>query len=158
MHNIANYETAKSNADAYYKKIGRIRCPALNNEYVHFTSEGFHHLQFSSGNERSKDEQMTKFDLLIRARKIIEIATTHQEYDECLEMVRKKMKKRREEVAMRVQYWALVAILQGRKVKVIVRQVGTGQKHFYSVIPFWNINHFQGNKIVSTANGNLKNE
>jgi hypothetical protein len=158
MHNLANYETLKKNAEAYYKKQGRIRCPALNNEFVHFTSEGFNHLQFSGGKERSKDMQMTKFGLLTKAVKVIGLATTYQEYDECLDMIRIKMRKKREEVAMRVQYWCLIAIIQEKKIKVIVRQVGTGQKHFYSVIPYWNIGHFQGTKLVSTAKGNLKED
>lgn len=158
MHNIANYQTVKKNAEAYYKKVGRVRCPALNQEFVHFTSEGFHHLQFSKGIERSKDEQMTKMGLITHAVHLVGLTTTIQEQDECLEMVRIKMKKKREEVAMTVRFWAFVAIVRGKKIKVVVRQVGKGQKHFYSVIPVWNIQAYQNNRFRSTAKGNLKED
>jgi hypothetical protein len=33
------------------------------------------------------------------------------------------------------EYWGLVAIFKGEKLKVIVRKVGNGGLHFWSVIP-----------------------
>lgn len=35
------------------------------------------------------------------------------------------------------RYFAFEAVIDGRRIKVIVRQVGKGKKHFWSVIPAW---------------------
>ena len=155
MQDISNYKKIKENAENFYKKIGRINCPAFNSETVYFNSEGFNHLIYKKKSERSKNDQITKFKLLSIAKEIIFISTTFQEYDEGLaEITRKRFKKRVKETVA-VRYWGLVAIVRNRKVKVIIRQIGNGQKHFFSVIPAWTINHYNNTKIISTAKGNL---
>ncbi len=35
------------------------------------------------------------------------------------------------------KYWAFEAVVDERRLKVIIRQVGNGKKHFWSVIPAW---------------------
>lgn len=158
MQDISNYCKIKENADSFYKKIGRINCPAFNNEAVYFNSEGFNHLIFKKKSERNKNDQITKFKLLPIARDIISISTTFQEYDEGLvEILRKKFKRKVKETCS-VRYWGLVAILRNRKVKVIIRQIGYGQKHFFSVIPAWTINHYNDTKIITTAKGDLSSD
>lgn len=158
MQDISNYEKIKENAENFYKKIGRINCPAFNNEAVYFNSEGFNHLIYKKKSERSKNDQITKFKLLPIAKEIILISTTFQEYDEGLaEITRKRFKKRVKETVA-VRYWGLVAIIRNRKVKVIIRQVGNGQKHFFSIIPAWTINHYNNTKIISTAKGDLSSD
>ncbi len=155
MQDISNYKKIKENAENFYKKIGRINCPALYNETVYFNSEGFNHLVYKKKAERSKNDQVTKFKLLPIAKEIVSISTTFQEYDEGLiEITRKRFKKRVKETAL-VKYWGLVAIIKNKKVKVIMRQVSNGQKHFFSVIPAWTISHYNNTRIISTAKGDL---
>ena len=36
-----------------------------------------------------------------------------------------------------VKYWDFEAVVDDRRIKVIVRQIGNGKKHFWSVIPAW---------------------
>jgi len=158
MHDISNYRKIKENAENFYKKISRLNCPAFNNETVYFNSEGFHHLIYKKKSERSKNDQITKFKLLPIAKEIISISTTFQEYDEGLvEISRKRFKKKVKETVA-VRYWGLVAIIRNKKVKVIVRQIGHGQKHFFSVIPAWTISHYKNTKIVSTVKGDLASD
>jgi hypothetical protein len=159
MQDISNYNSLREDTESFYKKIQAIRCPALHGELVHFTSEGFNHLLFKGNrHERSKNDQITKFKLLSKAKAIIEISTTYQEYDESLATVRKKRFKRIVEESTTVKYWGLVAIIVNFRVKVIVRQVGNGQKHFWSVIPAWSTNHYREIKIVSMAKGDLSQD
>jgi hypothetical protein len=158
MKDITNFETIKKNTDAFYKTIDRVRCTALNNEYIHFTSEGFNHLMFKGISERTKEMQMTKFRFVSSALKLIRLTTTIQEQDECLEMKVVKMNKKKQEVAQEIKYWAFVGIISNRRIKAVVRQVGTGQKHFWSVIPQWSVSHYGGGKFISNAKGDLKNE
>ena len=96
MQDISNYQIIRKNAYNFYRKIGRIRCSALNNEFVHFNAEGFNHLIYKrKRSERNKNDQIMKFKLLPKAKHIIEISTTYQEYDESLtEIDRKKFKKK----------------------------------------------------------------
>jgi hypothetical protein len=36
-------------------------------------------------------------------------------------------------------FWSFEGVVDERKVKVIVRQIGSGKKHFWSVIPSWKV-------------------
>lgn len=156
MQDTSNYEKIKENARNFYKKLGRIRCPAFNNEYVYFTSEGFNHLVYKNERrERNKNDQITKFKLLPKVKQIIEISTTFQEYDEGLIEVKRKKYKKRIDETMIVKYWGFVAIIKGFRIKVIVRQIGNGQKHFWSVIPGWSTYHYKDIKLISKSKGRL---
>jgi hypothetical protein len=156
MQDTSNYEKIREDAQNFYKELRPIRCPALNDELVHFTAEGFNHLVYKGKRrERNKNEQIMKFKLLSKAKTIIEISTTHQEYDESLTEIRKKRFKKAVRETATVHYWGFVAIIRGFRTKVIIRQIGNGQKHFWSVIPAWTTNHYRDIKIISKAKGDL---
>lgn len=159
MQDVSNYQKIREDAVNFYGMIGKIRCPALRNDVVHFNSVGFNHLLYKKANcERSKIDQITKFKLLAKAKLIIEISTTYQEYDESLkEIVKMKHKQKVKEISA-VYYWGFIAIINGYRAKVIVRQIGNGQKHFYSVIPAWAIISYRNIKVVSNAKGNLEED
>ncbi|MFH0857882.1 MAG: hypothetical protein V1848_04000 [Candidatus Magasanikbacteria bacterium] len=159
MQDISNYEKLRESSEFFYKKIGALRCPVLNNEFVHFTAEGFNHLIYKGARrERSKNDQITKFKLLSKAKDILEISTTFQEYDESLTMVRKKKFKKVVEESVTIKYWGFVAIINNFRVKVVVRQIGNGQKHFLSVIPAWKTQYYRDIKIISMAVGVLSED
>ncbi|OGK46106.1 hypothetical protein A3A93_06635 [Candidatus Roizmanbacteria bacterium RIFCSPLOWO2_01_FULL_38_12] len=40
------------------------------------------------------------------------------------------------------RYFAFEAVVENRRIKVIIRQVGNGNKHFWSVIPAWRRDRF----------------
>jgi hypothetical protein len=50
-------------------------------------------------------------------------------------------------------YWGLIAIIDGRKIKVILRRVGNGEIHFWSVIPAWVTNKTRDGKLFKTMKG-----
>lgn len=159
MQDTSNYEKTREDAHHFYQNIKRIRCPVLNKEFVHFTAEGFNHLIYKRARkERNKNEQINKFKLLSKAKNIIEISTTYQEYDESITQVRKKRRKKIVQESAIVKYWGFIAIMQGYRIKVIVRQIGRGQKHFWSVIPAWSTNQYKDIKIIRKAKGNLEED
>jgi len=85
------------------------------------TIKGFNHLIYKGArHERSKNDQITKFKLLSKAKNIIEISTTFQEFDESLTMIKKKKFKRIVEESATVKYWGFVAIINNFGVKVVV--------------------------------------
>jgi len=43
-----------------------------------------------------------------------------------------------------VRYWGIIAIIEGRKIKVIIRKIGdNGALHFWSVVPAWTTNRYR---------------
>jgi len=153
------YLQIREKADIFYKDIKQIRCPALNNELIHFSSEGFNHLIYKGKRrERDKKVQIMKFKLLPKAKTIISISTTFQEYDEMLTSVVVKKKKKKVKVASEAKYWGFIAIIDNFRVKVIIRQIGKGKKQFWSVIPAWSTNYYRNIKLIKQFKGDLVNE
>lgn len=154
MQDLSNYDKLRENANNLYSKVGKVFCPALEDN-VYFTAEGFNHLIYKRRrSEREKDVQMLRFKILPWAIKLVKVTSTFQEYDETLKEVEVKQKKKRVKVTKLVKYWGLIAIIEGRKIKVIIRQVGESNKHFLSVIPGWQTNVYRDTKYNSTMKGN----
>lgn len=155
-NDLDKYDECRTQTENFYNGIGKIKCPILG-DYVVFSSEGFNHLVYKNKSERTKNDQMTKFKLLPSGKKIIGLTTTVQEYTESLiEVRRKKMirGKRRPYIENVIaKYWCFSAIIDGLKIKVIVRQVGEGNKHFWSVIPDWNISKYSDIKMIKKYRG-----
>lgn len=47
-----------------------------------------------------------------------------------------------------VTYYEFIAILDHIRLKVIIKEVMGGEKHFLSVIPFWGIDKKTGKRIL----------
>lgn len=153
MDDVSNYEKLRTDTSAWFQSVRPLFSPALE-EMVHFTSNGFEHIIYKRARtERDKSSQMMRFKLLPRAVRLIEVATTFQEYEETLMQFEVKRRKKRVLEAKRVQYWGLIAIIEGRKIKVIIRRVGKGQLHFWSIVPAWTTNKYRDAKFISTMKG-----
>jgi hypothetical protein len=154
MEDLSNYIKIKEDSKRFYDQIGKVTCPAFGQEVI-FGSEGFDHLVHKNDSrERDKGVQIMKFKLLPLAKKLVGLTTTHQEYEEGLREFRlKKFKKIVQETKI-VKYWGIIAILENRKFKVVVRKVGdNGQMHFWSVIPAWVTSQYRDIKLRSTMKG-----
>ena len=159
MQDVSNYDKIREDAHQFYQAIGIIRCPAFDHQPVHFTAEGFNHLVYKGRRrERDKSVQIMKFKLLSKAADLLKITTTYQEYDESLTTIRKKRFKKTIQESTPVKYWGFVAIIRNFRIKVIVRSIGNGQKHFWSVIPAWSTNYYRDIKLISNAKGDLADD
>jgi len=150
---IAQYEQIRKNAAKLYGTFGTIECPALG-QSVHFTSEGFNHLVYQAPKkERDKRAQILRFDMLEKAKFILEVSTTYQEYDE--EILYKKVNRRGFWVPMNVvvRSWGFVAIVRKFRVKVVVTQEGNGAIEFLSVAPAWFTKQYRDIKLIETSTG-----
>ena len=154
MEDLSNYEKLKETAQGMYNSTRPILCPALN-ENVYFNAEGFNHIIFKgSHREREKSSQMMRFKLLHRALKLIGLSTTYQEYEETLKEFEVKSFKHKITKTKPVRYWGIIAITDGRKIKVILRKIGdNGQLHFWSIVPAWTTNKYRDIKFISTMKG-----
>ena len=129
---MEDYKQIKNDAEVYFKSIGSILCPAIQ-ERIYFNSDGFHHLRYdNSRSERSKQEQVNKMSYLKEAKDILEKTTTIQEYRAIVQPVG-KVRGDGFRKTSRVEFYAFIAITSihsGRRFKVIVRRVGDGEFHF----------------------------
>jgi hypothetical protein len=154
MHDRSNYDKFRHDAQTVYASTKPRISPALR-EQVFFTSEGFNHIVFTGARrERERSSQIMRFKLLPRAIRLVSHANTFQEYEETLKEFEVKARKKRQRQSKPVRYWGIIAIFEGRKIKVILRRIGNGQLHFWSVIPAWTTNKFRDARFISTMKGN----
>lgn len=122
----------KLHTRAYYKRIGVVHCPILD-EDVHFTSEGYNHLINESNSTpgktkpRSPAEQYLKLIHLTDVKAVLKYSVLIDE----TRKVRKKVKDKWKDV---IQYEIICAI-KGVRVSVVVEKVGDGKHKFLSVFP-----------------------
>jgi hypothetical protein len=148
-----DYNKKREEAEEFYKAVGSVRCPALGGECVHFTSEGFNHLIYKTGKKAPRDAsvQVMRFDLLPKAKLLLEQTTTFQEYEEEYRYVPVNRHGGYRRENMLVRAWGFIAIISRFRIKVVVEQTGNGKKHFYSVIPAWKTRQYRDIKLIETA-------
>ena len=116
----------KNQARKFFRKHKSVFCPAFSGAKVTFTSRGFNHLFYEGPMKaRPAKEAESRILLLPRALKVLRKLTFWQE------------ERKIQHKGKIIHYWSLEAVVDGRRIKVIVRQKGTGQKCFWSVIPSW---------------------
>lgn len=143
-----NLEDLKKKVFEYYMSLGQVYCPYLNG-YVEFTLKGFRRI-LSKGHSgrklRSTKEQMLRLSLFKLAVKLIRVTTTLQEYSSDVIWIRCSRYKKNERKMTNVVHWSFVAILNDKRIKVIVKKAGDGKPYFWSIIPNW-----KTKKHLSTA-------
>lgn len=104
--------------DFYFNDWARTssKCPAFDGEVVHITREGWEHVVHLR--KRTRFEVLGRLLVLERARRLLETATVFQDYRK----------------TDGVEYWCLGAVIGDMKIRVIVRSISEGPKHFLSVI------------------------
>lgn len=92
------------------------RCPAFNGEIIRASHDSWEHIVH--------DESKTRMDIpgrlfiLERAKKLLQETSSFQDY----------------EIRNDIEYWIFNAIIQDIKIRVIIRSIKNGPKHFLSVI------------------------
>ena len=112
------YEETLKEAKVFYSTLQEVSCPALSNESVVFNAMGLKHIIRKGRFIRQKNDQLRRFRLLKYAKDILadpEVLPVH----------------RKEESA---EFWTFEKIYPDRKVIVIVRRLGNGNKHFFSIM------------------------
>ena len=102
----------------YFKRWAKKppHCPAFNNEVVSIGREGWEHI--IDAKHRTKMDLLGRLFTLEKAKYLLETSITYQDYQKSHDL----------------EFWAFDGIVSGTKVRVIVRSIKKGSKHFYSVI------------------------
>ena len=121
-----------------------IVCPAFPNEKIILNAKGINHLIYKGGrSRREKSRILTNIRLLPSAMKVLKLMPLWQEESS---YTRDKVQ---------FKFWCFEGVVDNRRIKVIVRQVGKGRKHFWSVIPAWRKDRYG---ILNAKNRDLEKE
>lgn len=115
-----NYREIKRRAKALYSTIKNVWCPALS-ELITFNSLGFKHLAQKGRKFRPISEQIRRFTLLKYVESILtgnKASVFHES-----KVIHEK----------RVDFWKFTEKRDELIIKVVIRQVGNGKKHFWSI-------------------------
>ena len=154
MDNIdpIKFERARNEAEEFYKKIGGVECPYFKEKIV-FNVKGIDHIKFSRlRHARPHRDQYIRFRLISLAPKILQDSHTLQGLSKRNNLERVKTNSRWESVKRLVTYFEFVAVVNGYRVRVIVKEVESGGgKYFWSIIPFWKMDKITGSRILHSG-------
>jgi len=146
----------KDEAEEFYKTINDIYCPYFK-EKVSFNTKGLKHLKFISNRQaRPRKDQYSRLKLIRLAPEVLEQSHTLQGIWQIRRFETQKMNSRWEHVMKDVIYYEFIAVVNTVRVRVIVKQVLGGEKHFWSIIPFWGIDKKTSKRVLHS--GDLEND
>lgn len=142
---LVKFNNLKKYIKSEYEKVGKIYSPAIK-ACIHFNSDGFHHLRYDSHrNERPKRVQKNKLFYFKDSLEIIKKSTTIQEYRKFIMPFGNKDKSgfSKTKVVEWFAFFAIINLLKRIRIKVIIRRIGgeSGQYHFWSIIPYWQLSN-----------------
>jgi len=126
------YEKSKKKAKEMYSKIGRVKCPALDNEDISFSRIGFNHLIRKGRIPRPRNEQKRRFVLLPYVEEIIKNSEAKILYRH--KRIKYKANRHGEKILIESEanFWIFAQKIKSCAIKVIIRQLNNGNKHFLS--------------------------
>jgi len=146
-----DFETTKSKAEVFYATIGTVLCPYFG-EKIAFNVKGIKHLKFKSDEvARPREDQYSRLKLVHLAPEVLKLSRTVQGIWRTKHFEVQKTNNRWERVLKDVTFYEFLAVLNNVRLKVIVKEVFGGEKHFWSVIPFWGINKEMGKRVLHSG-------
>jgi len=115
-----SYAETKRFLRQFYKNIGQIWCPVLN-DYIVFTRRGFDHLIGKGDIVRPKSEQKRRFSLLPYVQDIL--IYPHAEFSYETKLINEK----------NIHYWKFTGAGGGMHITIIIKQTPKGKKQFLTV-------------------------
>ncbi len=142
------FQSVKEQAEIFYSNIKEVHCPYLKSD-VFFNAKGLEHLKFKSRNHaRLQKDQYVRLRLISLAPEILKLSHTVQGVQEAKSFELEKMHSRWERILRNVTYYEFIAVIRRVRIRVIVKQVENGPKYFWSIIPFWRMDTFTGERKI----------
>ena len=142
-----NFEYIRAKGEALYKTIIEIYCPYFK-ENIYFNAQGLEHLKFKKRDKnRSKEDQYMRFKLLHLAPEIIKTSHTVQGIWKTKQFESIRKNSRTEDILREVTYYEFIAVVKNTRVKIILKEVESERKLFWSIIPFWKIHKSTKSRI-----------
>ena len=154
--NQDEFERVKDSAEKLYGIIGLIYCPYFA-ERIAFNAKGLKHLKFKSDQQaRVLKDQYPRLKLLYLAPQVLSKSHTIQGIWKTKNFEPQKTNSQWKYMMKDVIFYEFIAVLDNVRVKVIIKEVVGGEKHFWSIIPFWKIDKINSKRILYS--GNLDND
>jgi len=147
-----DFDGVKKDAESFYETIGEVYSPYFKAK-ISFNAKGFKHLKFKSDRQaRSRKDQYARLKLLRIAPQILKMSHTLQGVWQTKRFEALKTNNRWEYIMKEVTFYEFIAVLENIRAKVIVKEVHGGEKHFWSVIPYWGIDKEKRKRILYSGN------
>ncbi|MFA7662932.1 MAG: hypothetical protein WCX88_03370 [Patescibacteria group bacterium] len=147
-----DFDKIKNEAEEFYTSICKIHCPYFGEEII-FNSKGLKHLKFKADRiARPQKDQYARLKLLSFAPKVLKKSHTVQGVYEIKRFEEQKINSKWKNILKDVIYYEFIAVIDSVRVKVIVKEVFGGEKHFWSIIPFWGIDKENSKRILHSGN------
>jgi hypothetical protein len=136
-HTEQEFEQLRSSFETAYKAVGELHCPYLG-EKIAFNSQGLEHLKFGRKNHaRSRVDQAVRMQLFPLAPQVVQASRMVQGISQAQGFESFRSNGRTEiRMALR-EFREFVAILDNKRVRVVIKRVDAGPWYFWSIIPFW---------------------
>ena len=134
--NLNDYREVFKKAKNIFSRFRPQVCPALNNKLIIFNSNGFNHLRYHvNGIPRPIREQISKMNLLPLVISVIKMANSVEDYRVRRSPIGSKRSNGVDNYKD-IEYWSIVSSVGKRQIKVgvIIRKIGNGKLHFWSVM------------------------
>ena len=150
--NEEDFDSIKGKVEDFYANIGEVYCPYFQ-EKISFNAKGLRHLKFKSDRQATScQDQYTRLKLLHFAPEVLKKSHTVQGIWETKKFEAQKTNSRWEHILISVRFYEFIAVIENVRVKVIIKEVQGGEKHFWSVIPFWGIDKQNSKRILYSGN------
>ncbi|MDO8443598.1 MAG: hypothetical protein Q7S78_01245 [Candidatus Azambacteria bacterium] len=143
-----DFERVRNDAETFYATVVKVRCPYFGEE-IAFNAKGLRHLKFKSDRQaRSHNDQYSRLKLISYAPEVLKLSRTLQGIwsKKCFEV--QKTNNRWEHILKDVTFYEFIAVLDNVRIKIIVKEVIGGEKHFWSIIPNWGIDAVNSRRIL----------
>ncbi len=152
-----NLEKVKKEAEKLFENTKEVECPYFK-EKVAFNAKGIRHIKFKAERlARERKDQFMRLKNVHLAPTVLRMSSTLQEIQKRRIFVKVKTNTRNEKILKEATYYGFISIVKDgafeKRVKVVVRQIDGGNKHFWSIIPFW-----KNNKELKLHSGNLEED
>lgn len=147
-----DFQKIKGSSENFYKTIGDIYCPYFK-EKIAFNIKGLKHLKFKSDRQaRPQKDQYSRLKLIQLAPEVLKQSHTLQGIWQVKRFEVQKTNSRWEHIMKDVIYYEFIAVTNNVRIKVIIKEILGGEKHFWSVIPFWGIDKATGKRTLHSGN------
>src|SRR3989338_432410 len=118
-------QTFIDEAKRIYYQVSSTICPAFGGQVVVFNYHGFYHLMFKHGKPRSLSDRMRRMRLFERVIPILKTAQTFSKY---------YSGPNRNNASSFIHSWTFTRFENKKRIRIIIRQIDNGNKHFFSVM------------------------
>lgn len=149
--NQGDFNKIKDEAEKFYGSIGEIYCPYFQEKIV-FNSKGLKHLKFKADQQaRPAKDQYARLKLLCLVPEVLKKSHTIQGIWKIKRFEEQKTSGGWKHILREVVYYEFVAVVSSVRLKIVVKEVIGGEKHFWSVIPFWSVDKKNSKRILHSG-------